>query len=306
MAADRRARRPRRGGTGEAGFTLIEIIVSVLIMGMMLAAISQMLTSVRMSRDLVHNIREIHLAGPAILDLIERDLRAIFTTQIPRELHLKVENRVMAGEDADRIDFFTSTDSLLVRYEGERGVRADVNEVGYCLRPNPRNDDFLEIYRREGFGIDEDPQRGGQYIFLHDHIVSFDVEVYAEDGPDTDPLEEWGEDPTDPETQGLPTSLRLRLVIELEPRLLREQLGFMRLKQKRTYERIVRLPESLRMAEAAIPRLGVPTPGGAGADAPPTAPGQGETGRESGTGGGDVIVGEQIDPPPTTTGGGDG
>ena len=40
-------------------------------------------------------------------------------------------------------------------------IRADYNEVGYVLRPNPDNDEFLKLYRREDYGIDEEPMRGG-------------------------------------------------------------------------------------------------------------------------------------------------
>jgi len=243
-------------------------------MGLMLAGITQILSSVRTTRDLVHNIQETQLAGPSILDLVERDLRGIFTTSLPTEFHLQVKNEVILGEDADRMDFFTTTDSLLWSGENERYVRADFNEVGYCLRPSPLNDDFLEIYRREGFGIDDEPMMGGRYTFLHDRVVSFDIQIYAEDGPDAEPVEEWGLDPSDPETQGLPASIHITLQIELAPRLTAEQLGHLRLKQKRSYERIIRFPEALRVAEAEVPRLGVPTAGGEAADAPPgTGPG---------------------------------
>ena len=291
-----------------AGFTLIEILVTVAIMGLMLAGITEILGSVRTTRDLVHNIQETQLAGPAILDLVERDLRGIFTTGLPTEFHLQVKNQVVLGEDADRIDFFTTTDSLIWTGENDRFVRADFNEVGYCLRPSPLNDDFLEIYRREGFGIDDEPMQGGRYTFLHDRVVSFDIQVYAEDGPDAEPVEDWGLDPSDTETQGLPASIHITLQIELAPRLTAEQLAPLRLKQKRSYERIIRFPEALRVAEAEVPRLGIPTAEGA-ADGAAAGPGGGASGGDPGdpsdpdapgTGGGG-IEGER-----TGTGGGDG
>lgn len=275
-----------------AGFTLVEVMVSVLVMGILLAGISRILSTARDTRDIIHNIQEEQLTGPAILDLVERDLRAIFTTSLPRELHLRVKNDVILGEDADRIDFFATTDSLLWTSEGDRHMRADVTEVGYCLRTSPEDNDFLEMYRREDFGIDEEPQAGGQYVFLTDRVVSFDVTVYPDDGPeaDTEPLEEWGVDPNDPDHSGLPASVHLRLEIETEPRLLYETQAMYRTRQKRIFERIVRLPQSLRVEPDQVARLAIPTqPGSAGASSEIQDGGEeggaSETGGNGGTGG---------------------
>ena len=74
----------RRGRGSRAGFTLMEVLVTILIIGLMLASVTQILTSVRYSRDTIHNIQEVQLAGPAIMDRLERDLRGIFTTNQPR------------------------------------------------------------------------------------------------------------------------------------------------------------------------------------------------------------------------------
>jgi prepilin-type N-terminal cleavage/methylation domain-containing protein len=258
----RRLAASRRGG-----FTLIEVMVTIAVMGLMLAGITQILSSVRFARDIIHNEQEQYLAGPAILDQMERDLLAIFVTGIPLADHLKIENKVVGGADADRIDFFSSTNSLLWTDDGGRKVRADVNEVGYCLRPNPTEDDFLELYRREGFGIDRDPHEGGRYIFLHDRVRGLNIEVFGERGPEdvAEPLEEWGQDRNDPDTQGLPAYIRITLEIELEPRLLQETLLYT--KQLKTYTRIVSLPEALRYEkDGDVPRLSVPTGGGSGDD----------------------------------------
>jgi len=86
---------------GRAGFTLIEVLVTVLIMGMLMVSITQILTSVRMSRDTIHNIQETQLAGPAILDLIERDLRGLVVHGRGHEQHLRTRDRVMMGLDGD-------------------------------------------------------------------------------------------------------------------------------------------------------------------------------------------------------------
>lgn len=256
-----------------SGFTLIEVTLTIFIMSLLLVSITEILVAARTSRDTIYNIQETQLAGPAILDLIERDLRGIFTTSIDLRHQLRVRSRVTLGQDADSLDFVTTTDSKIWRYDGDRALRADVNEVGYRLRPSPESDDFLELYRREGFGIDEEPFDGGSYTFLHDRIKSFDVLAYAEDGPDAEPLEEWNTDSSDIQEFGLPARLEISMTLELAPRIAREQLAIAPVDRRTiTYRRVIRLPEGLRRDVEHTPRIAIPSsspqpgPGGGGGD----------------------------------------
>lgn len=276
---------PRR-----AGFTVVEVLLAVLIMGMMFMSITQLMTAAKNTRDSVHNMQETQLAGPAVLDMLERDLRGLFTSGLPRSSWLRVTDRVVGGLDADRIDFVTSTDSLIARIEDrESPKRADVNEVGYMLRPNPRNDEFLEVYRREDFGVDDEPFSGGEFTFLSDQVKGLDIQVYFEDGPDVDPLDEWDSGSDQEDQSGLPAALKLALTIELKPRIDRESLDLEKLRRRTvTYTRWVRLPEGLRFAQGQYPRLVVPPGPSSPTDPAGTgAPGEGEgTDEQSAAGGG--------------------
>jgi prepilin-type N-terminal cleavage/methylation domain-containing protein len=229
-----------------AGFTLVEVLVTLLIVGGMMLAITQILEATRISRDTIHNIQETQLAGPAIMDLIERDLRGLSTYNRGREHLLRVVDRVELGLDADSLDFVSNTDSLIPTELVERWVRCDYTEVGYRLRPNPSDDDFLEIYRREGFGVDKEPFEGGAFTFLHDRVKQFDVRVYSEDGRDAEPLQGWS---GTGDELGLPLRLEIELTLELAPRIAREQLRIAPVdKRTVTYRRIVRLPQALHDA----------------------------------------------------------
>lgn len=273
----------RRGG-----FTVVEVLLAIMIMGMMFTSITQLMTAAKNARDSVHNMQETQLAGPAVLDMLERDLRGIFTTGLPRSAWLRVTDRVVGGLDADRIDFISTTDSLIARIEDqEYPKRADVNEVGYMLRPNPRNDEFLEVYRREDFGVDEAPFEGGEFTFLSDQVKGFDVEVYFEDGPDVDPLDEWDSGSDDEDQTGLPASVKLSITIELKPRIDRESLDPERFRKRTvTYTRWVRFPQDLRFAAGQFPRLGLPPGPTSPTDpAPGAGAGEGEgQGTETGSG----------------------
>lgn len=298
---------PQRGqqapaALARAGFTLIEVLLTLFIMSGILLSITQILRAARISRDTIHNIQETQLAGPAILDMIERDLRSLLVYNRTRAQHLRVLDRVMHGLDGDSIDFVSTTDGLVPRFLDRRSLRSDLNEVGYRLRPSPTYDDFLELYRREDMGIDDDPFEGGEFSFLHDRVKGFDIRVFTEDGPDAEPVDEWN-GKRNPEQVGVPARLEITLTLELSPRIAREQIRIQSLERRtQVYKRVIRLPETLRVPEEQIIVLRVPTPPGAGPSGPATGltgaggPGEGgasgaptraggQTGTQGGSGG---------------------
>jgi type II secretion system protein J len=292
---DPRAPLPRRH---VAGFTLVEVLVTILITSMLLVGVIQMLNAARFTRDSIHNIQETHLAGPAILDLVEADLRALHTYgRLPEQL-LRVKNRVMAGLDGDSLDLVSTADGFLQEPDGE-GLPADLTEVGYRLRPHPDDNDFLELFRREGLGVDDEPFEGGRYTLLHDRVRGFDLQVFTEDGPEAEPEESWNERG---EASGLPRRIEIELWLELAPRLVREQLHVALARRLVSYRRVVRLPQSLFLAQevAPVPTIplveppstleetaleGAPAPGGEGGGGELDL---GGTGRGGGGGGGET------------------
>lgn len=260
-----------------SGFTLAEVLVAVLIMGGILVSITQILHVARISRDNIHNIQETQLAGPAIMDMIERDVRSLITYNRTKKDHFRVEDRVLRGVDADSIDFVACTDNLVLRVDGDHFQRSSINEVGYRLRPNPNYDDFLELYRREDQGIDADPFEGGEFTFLHDRIKNFDIQVYAEDGVDADAFKDWGAGDDEDENIGIPARIEITLTLELQHRIEREALrpNFL---TEMTYKRIIRMPEELRVDEGLIivPQIpSGPSSGGDGSGADPASGGGG-------------------------------
>jgi len=253
--------RARPQAASGAGFTLIEVMLTLVIMAGIMVTITQILNAARTSRDAIHNIQEQQLAGPAILQQLENDLRALTVYDRDPRFALRIENRVLSGFEADSIDFVCTTDGLLPfrEHAGDRFRRADVNEVGYHLRPNPTSDDFLELYRREDFGVDDKPFEGGEFAFLHDRVKAFEIRIYREDGVDAEPVESWGD--AGSEFVGLPARIEVELVLELAPRLVREQLVVTH--STVTYKRVFRFPASLAQAQElgvvpVIPRIAKP------------------------------------------------
>jgi prepilin-type N-terminal cleavage/methylation domain-containing protein len=261
--------RPTSPSASRSGFTVVEVLVVMVIMSTILVSITQVLSAARETRDQVHNMHETQLAGPAILDLIESDLRGILTYSLRPAGILRVTSLELKGQSADRIDFLTTTNSKLFELGESRALRADFNEVGYVLRERPGSRDFLELYRREGFSADEDPFKGGRYSFLHDRIKSLQILVYDEDGPDVEPLEDWNLE-SEPQNE-LPLRIEIELVIEMAPRLLdpsraAELAGQLKVHYKRSF----RLGNALLLSYQTepvgrVPDIRPPTDTGAGA-----------------------------------------
>ena len=259
----------RRGRA--AGFTLIEVLLTLVIMAGIMVTVTQILNAARASRDTIHNIQEQQLAGPTILQLIENDLRALAVYDRDPRLALRVQNRVIAGFEADSLDFVCTTDGLMPyrEHSGDVFRRADQNEVGYHLRARPDSDDFLELYRREDFGVDDKPFDGGEFAFLHDRVKAFEIRVYKEEGVDAEPLEAWGGEGEE-EYIGLPMWMEIELTLELAPRLVREQL--IETHSTVIYKRVFRFPAGLALSEElgivpVIPRIQKPTTPQAGGGA---------------------------------------
>lgn len=251
----------RRGPCGSrAGFTLIEVLLTLLIMSGIMLAMTSILTAARTSRDTIHNIQETQLAGPAVLDMVERDLRALTVYDRTRQLQLRVKDRVLMGFDADSLDFVTTTRSVTVHVEDDRYLRAATNEVGYRLKIS-QDGQFLEIYRRETYGVDEDPFEGGNFVLLHERVRGFDIRCFAKDGPDEEPEQEWGSEKND-EQIGMPARIEISLTLELAPRLVNEQLRIAPTDRRTVvYKRVIRFPEGVRFAEEDLPVPRVPKVG---------------------------------------------
>lgn len=289
-----RASGTRTWALGRRGFTLIEILITLLLMAGILLTITQVLTGARKTRDKIHNLQDAQKAGPAILQLMEQDLRALYTHDRDRAFTLRVRDNTLGGADADSIDFVGAVRSLIKYREtdNEDFHLAPINEIGYHLRKRPDNDDFLEIYRREDFGVDELPFAGGRYSLLHDRVKGFNIAVYREDGPEVEPEDYWDAE-EDLEMVGLPARVDLELTIELAPRLTGEQIVFDR--RTLTYRRTFHFSEIQRSAMSAQvipsipnwqppadePQPGVGDPGGED-----DAEGGGGDGQPGGAGGG--------------------
>ncbi len=200
----------RRG----AGFTLIELLLASMLSALVITAVLQVFSVSLYAREEVKALAEPMTAGPRILDMIEEDLRALWTFDIK-------ENKVFEGEDAaivrieaDRLHLIVAGPTASdVTLPDDSQRRAPLAEVSYLCKTNPRNPDLIELWRREDPLVDEDWKKGGHYQLLSDRIRRFNITYYEELGVEAEPFDDWILE----EKKDLPRRLKIELSIERRP-----------------------------------------------------------------------------------------
>ena len=204
-AGDRGIRSGGRGGTrsGDRGFTMLEVSVAVLIVGLTMSFVYEILQGASRKQQALTEGMEGPKIESAILDEIIRDLRFVYyrAGQFPADAGFWGRDRQVAGKDGDRMDFLTCRASRTAELEdaqeqgqGQGQVNAPLVEVGYACRPNDENGEWIEIWRRERYFVDDDPTDGGRYDLVYDKVRRFDIEYYPppEDRAEGEnALEEW-------------------------------------------------------------------------------------------------------------------
>lgn len=246
--------------TSRRGFTLVEMMIALGVSAIILASLGIILKSSVEARITVESELRARRMGPAILEIIARDLRNAWGTGPDDVAEIEgswFEAAHNGGDDdaQDELFFVTSVDSYLAYQK----IRSDITEVGYYVKQNADDGPLAglyTLYRREDFLVDKRPSEGGLGTKMSDRVVSFRVRYYdlprdavMEDGKiDPAALEEivtvGSSTETDDwdakEQERLPYAVRIELVLDATP-----PDSFMR-KQKRRfayYETLVRLPD---------------------------------------------------------------
>jgi prepilin-type N-terminal cleavage/methylation domain-containing protein len=176
----------------QAGFTLLEILLAVAITSFVMTSVGMVFLSMLQTREEVTVLTESTEAGPRILQLVERDLQGLWHHNIKGNKVLRGRNMDIAGIDADRIDFLTTTDAVgLVQDQNNESRRPTVCEVGYWIKRNEQTHDLFELWRREDPMVDDDLLTGGEFQLVHDRVKSFNITYYASLGSEAEELVEW-------------------------------------------------------------------------------------------------------------------
>jgi prepilin-type N-terminal cleavage/methylation domain-containing protein len=271
---------------GQRGFTLIEVLLAIAITSTVMITVGTTFHVLLNARDVVDELAESTEAGPRILNLIERDLRGLWTYNVHNNAVFKGTNADVNGREADRMDFLTTTDAVgYVLDLQNQPQKPTICEVGYWFKPHPRYREVFEMWRREDPMVDDDLTKGGTFQLVHDRIKSFSVTYYDTLGFEAQEQFEWDSTIDD----RLPKRIKIEFTIERR-RGSRNVVSDVEIDDfegaEKTYVRHIvfdeRLNDILRAETARIPVLptepeaegsGPAGPGGPGGPGGPAGPG---------------------------------
>jgi len=169
----------------ERGFTLIEIVVALTILGSLVAMVlTSMQVTVRGRDDLMERLRRPKIAN-AIISQIIKDLRYLWFGGLTGNAGFVGRSQQVGGRDGDRIDFITARVARSVPLDEENrsedAPQAYLAEVGYALRASD-NGQHNELWRREDPYVDDDPTNGGSYTLIYDRIRELSWTYYDRPG----------------------------------------------------------------------------------------------------------------------------
>jgi type II secretion system protein J len=201
------------------GFTLLEVLVSVAILAIIMAALYSAYTTNVEAIQIARENGQVHQTARIALDRITRDVQSALTeTWSPSgttRLGFIGKDQEKDGRRMDRTDFTTLTYMALT----EQSPAADLCEVGYRVVEDSEEQEILVLMRRQKIlvslpGDDETPAEGfgegGIEQELARNLAGFRITYEDARGEERD---RWSAEDTDGPS-GLPVLVKVRLVIK--------------------------------------------------------------------------------------------
>ncbi len=196
---------PVPGTSGNAGFTLIEIMVATalasIIMTMAYVSYRSIFDSIKRSTGRAEFYENVNLA----LMKIDQDISNAYYTRGNKNITFISEN--VRGNS--RIDFVTvnHNDFLLAGKKNTPVRMSDVREVGYFLSEAKNTVDLFHLMKREKINYwDEDPLTGGTEYMLLPNVVSLKFEFHK--GND------WADDWDSRQNNMFPRAVKTTMVVK--------------------------------------------------------------------------------------------
>jgi type II secretion system protein J len=201
------------------GFTLLEVLVSVAILAIIMAALYSAYTTNVEAIQIARENGQVHQTARIALDRITKDLQSAVTEiRSPsgtNRLGFIGKDQERDGKRMDRIDFTTLTYMAL----SEQSPAADLCEVGYRVMEDPEQEETLVLMRRQKILVslpEEDTSpaeefgEGGGEQEMARNLAGFRI-TYEDQGGEE--LDRWSTEETN-STSGLPVLVKVRLVIK--------------------------------------------------------------------------------------------
>jgi len=165
------------GAAGAAGFTLVEVMVTLGLMGMVFALVYGALWSTVGGLQRMERRGDREQAVRILLEMVDRELRSTLWLKDDPRLAFVGENAVTDdGQPADRLTWVQASHLKLHPDLPE----SDVAEVTYHL--DSVGPSTYALYKREDATPDGDPMSGGTEYLLSEQIIGVDFHYYGPTG----------------------------------------------------------------------------------------------------------------------------
>lgn len=154
-----------------AGFTLIEILVALAVLGIIAALAFAALAGVVQTRDVLEEQEVLDRQARTAMARLRRDLSLAWMT--PQTQAVNTFRTVFVGQDdsPDRLWFATLAHRRLHRDSRE----SDQTEITLWCEPDPVDRDAWVLLRREAPRIDQEPEDGGAILPLAYGVTTFEL-----------------------------------------------------------------------------------------------------------------------------------
>jgi general secretion pathway protein J len=196
---------------GQAGFSLLEVLIAVGVMTMIATLIFTAFSSLERSRNGIRRVSDRYREGRMALARISQELQGAYLSKhVPLNLNIATSKTVFIGEPgapADRVDF----NAFIYRRMDRDSATSDQAEVSYYGLEDPRQQGVTDLVRRINPKLDLEPAQGGVAQVLARDIDLFDLKYL-------DPLvgqwtEEWDSTEALGKLDRLPWQIKISLVL---------------------------------------------------------------------------------------------
>ncbi|MBN2716189.1 MAG: prepilin-type N-terminal cleavage/methylation domain-containing protein [Deltaproteobacteria bacterium] len=192
----------------QRGFTLLEIMVSMAVTGMIGISIWAAASQTTKSRNIIEYSQDKYHEVRVAFDMMNRDFSSAFLSyhRGPEATH----DTIFIGTDSgnqDSVDFAAFSHTR--RYFDVN--ESDQAEISYYLAADAEDSSIMNLVRRDSPILDKDALNGGQTMILIHNVAELNIEYY--DIANKEWQDEWDTTQATGEGNVMPTQLRIRLVV---------------------------------------------------------------------------------------------
>ncbi len=187
------------------GFTLLEVVVAIAIMGLIGMLTFETIASALDTRDMLEEEDRSNQSARVALDRLRRDLRVAYLTTNTSAVNTYRTQFIGKNSNPDQLWFTTLSHHRLYRESRE----CDQTEVTYWTEDDPTMDGAKVLLRREAPRIDQEPEKGGLIAPLAYNLKDISFRYI---NPKTNEwLEEWDSTGVD-QANELPRAVQIAMV----------------------------------------------------------------------------------------------